>query len=174
VIGLPPEMSRRRAWRRLASSSPTTLRRVEAASAAGSTLGLSGCGVADAVVLRRAAQRSKSMIPTATRLMHRRHVSRRASSYLRSSCSTWSQRWTASACGRVMWTTNRGSGMAPLTSIRGVRSRTAWISTGSGMSAGHERASSTNRQHSGASLIETSAGSGADVFVPTPLLERRI
>jgi hypothetical protein len=73
-----------------------------------------------------------------------------------------------------MWTTNRGSGMAPLTSIRGVRSRTAWISTGRGMSAGHERASSTNRQHSGVSLIETSAGSGSDVFVPTPLLERRI
>jgi hypothetical protein len=98
------------------------------------------------------------MIPTATRLMHSRHLSLRASSCLRSSCNGCSQRCRASACGRVMWTTNRGSGNGPLISMRGGASNSFWTSAGRGMSAGHERASSTNSQHSGVNLTVTSGG----------------
>jgi hypothetical protein len=98
------------------------------------------------------------MIPTATRLMHSRHVSRRASSCFRSSCSGCSQRCSASACGRVIWRTNRGSGNEPLASIRGAASNSAWTPAGSGMRAGHERASLTNCQHSGVNLTVTSGG----------------
>jgi hypothetical protein len=41
---------------------------------------------------------------------------------------------------------------------RGMSSSTAWTSTGRRMRTGQERASYTNRQHAGVSLIETRAG----------------
>jgi hypothetical protein len=61
----------------------------------------------------------------------------------------------ACAYGRVMWTTNRGSGMGPRISRCGGQLRIAWTSAVSGTGVSHERTSSMNRQQSGDNLSET-------------------
>jgi hypothetical protein len=70
-------------------------------------------------LLRRAAHVSEIFSAPATRLMHSRHVRRRSWSCDRPSNSAWSQPCRASSCGRVMLTTNRGSGMGMRSSLRG-------------------------------------------------------